>query len=391
MGSLKAVILAAGEGIRLRPFTMSRPKAMIPIGNKPVLEHIVHSLVANGISDIVIVVGYFENTIMSHFGDGRNFGAKITYVSQSRPIGTAHAVFSAWDILKDEDKVIVLAGDNFIDKNTVASALNGEPPLAVVTESVMPSKYGVVSLKDSRITSIVEKPETNFSNIISTGIYLFDKQTLNFFSSASEVSALGISEVLSSHLHQICLSAVKTDGGWVDAVYPQDLVKLNDMALENVSSLTQGTIEHGVTLKGNVHIGEGSRIRSGCYIEGPVIIGENCDIGPDVTISAFTSIGNDVQIGPYSCIAGSVLMDNIAVGTHCHISRSAVDCGVEIGSAVLADGVARGRDRSGVMIGQDSWIGSGTVFFPNDIVGSECRISSGSTVRSSLENRSIVV
>ena len=72
MGSLKAVILAAGEGIRLRPFTMSRPKAMIPIGNKPVLEHIVHSLVANGISDIVIVVGYFENTIMSHFGDGRN-------------------------------------------------------------------------------------------------------------------------------------------------------------------------------------------------------------------------------------------------------------------------------------------------------------------------------
>ncbi len=391
MGSLKAVILAAGEGIRLRPFTMSRPKAMISVGNKPVLEYIVQSLVANGITDIVIVVGYCANTIMSHFGDGRNCGAHITYVTQPRPLGTANALCCAWPLLQEEERIIVLAGDNYIDRQTVAAALQGPVPLAVVTESDTPSRYGVVEVKDNCITSIVEKPQTQISKLISTGIYIFNKDILNLFREAAEVSAQGISEVLADHLPQLPLAAVKAKGAWIDAVYPQDLIRLNETALENTAACKAGIIEAGAVVKGRVQVGAGSRICAGCYLEGPIVIGENCELGPGVTIMPATSIGNDVQIGPYTCISDSVIMDNVVIGTHCHLARAALDCGVNMGSAILADGRSKEQSGTGVMIGQDSWIGSGTVFQPNTVVGAECRISSGAVVRSNLENRSIVV
>lgn len=389
MGTLKALILAAGEGTRLRPFTASRPKAMIPVGNKPVLEHIINALAANGISDIIVVVGYFENTIMSYFGDGRNFGVKLTYISQTRPIGTAHALSIAWDTVKNEDYLMVLAGDNYIDKDTVSSALGGTYPLAVITECRNSCRYGAVVVNNGKIKSLVEKPEINFSSLISTGIYIFDKELLNLFNNPLEVSARGISEIISQHLGN--LNAVKTKGAWIDAVYPKDIIRLNGKALENSPRLINGTVEKGAVLKGSVSLGKGTRIRSGCYIIGPVVIGENCDIGPNVTIMPATSIGNDVQIGPHSYIADSVLMDNISIGTHCHLTRSAVDCGVEIASSVSADGISRSKNAAGVIIGQDCCVGSGAVFSADIVIGSECRIGNGAVVRMNLENRSIVV
>src|SRR4030042_1021823 len=140
---MQAIILAAGEGPRLRPFTMSKPKVMLPIGNKPILAYVVKALVENGLMDIIMVVGYKKERIMSFFGDGSKFGAKITYVVQEKQLGTAHALLYVKNMVKED--FVLVAGDNIVDKETISRIIQHDNnPSVLVTESELPSKYGVI-------------------------------------------------------------------------------------------------------------------------------------------------------------------------------------------------------------------------------------------------------
>ncbi len=135
---MKAVILAAGEGMRLRPLTASEPKVMIPVANRPILEYVVDALVKNDVREIVMVVGYRKERIMSHFEDGKKFGARIDYVVQEKQLGNGHALLSAKDRLSGE--FMVLSGDNIVDRRAVGDLLRaGSCPSALVVESENPS------------------------------------------------------------------------------------------------------------------------------------------------------------------------------------------------------------------------------------------------------------
>ncbi len=399
---MKAIILAAGEGKRLRPFTMSRPKGMILVGNIPILEHIVKALVDNGVNDIIMVVGYRKNTIMLHFQDGRKFGASIEYVFQEKPLGTAHALAMAEPRLDGEDFLIV-AGDSVIDAKLISDLLDQKDgPTMVVAESEIPSKYGVVNTDGDRIVELVEKPEIQMGNIINTGIYYFPNRFANLFKSQIFSKELGITQLLSDQISDslIDLKAVKSVGRWNDAVYPWDLLNVNAQALDLTSQIVKGTVESNSVLKGAVNIGAGTRIRSGCYIEGPVIIGEGCDIGPNVVILSSTSIGNGVQIGPFSYISHCLVMSNALIGSHSHVSRSVIGDGVRARAGLFApsDDCTVRLDHEifnlhdvGVHIGQDTTIGSRVVISPGAVVGADCRIRDGVRVSGSLENKSVVV
>lgn len=397
---MKAIILAAGEGTRLRPFTVSRPKGMIPVGNKPILQHIVESLVQNDLKEIVMVVGYKKDRILSYFEDGRKFGARISYVMQDKQLGTAHALLMAGREIQ-EDNFLVLPGDNFIDAQTVSDLTQqGKPPSVLVTESEIPSKYGVLQLEGDRVNSIVEKPQWRAGNIISTGMYSFTPEIFRMIESQALGADVGISHVLQSLLPKLDLRAVHTTGKWIDAVYPWDLTSVNAVALEIHGQRVNDTVEPGVTLKGPVSIGVGTRIRSGCYIEGPVSIGEGCDIGPNVTILASTSIGNGVQVEPFSFISNCLIMSNVLIGSHSHLSHSVVDDGVKAKAGLFASsGVAFARvdkelfriNEVGALIGQDCTIGSRVVISSGSIVGAGCRIDDGVRVSCNLENKSVVV
>ncbi|HPP44670.1 MAG TPA: nucleotidyltransferase family protein, partial [Methanomassiliicoccaceae archaeon] len=134
---------------------MSRPKSMIPVGNRPILEYIVEALVSNGVKDIIMVVGYRKDTIMLHFQDGKRFGASIEYVVQDKPLGTAHALALAGPLL-DGKPFITVAGDNMIDSRLIADLLEKRNGLTmVVAESDNPSKYGVVEIEGDRIVGLV--------------------------------------------------------------------------------------------------------------------------------------------------------------------------------------------------------------------------------------------
>ncbi len=175
---MQAIILAAGEGTRLRPFTMSKPKVMLPIGNKPILAYVVKALVEKDLKDIIMVVGYRKERIMSFFGDGSKFGAKITYVVQEKQLGTAHALLYVKKLVKED--FVLVAGDNIIDKETVSRIIQHDKnPSVLVTESELPSKYGVITVENDRVSSIIEKPERKIGNIINTGVYHFNKDIFN--------------------------------------------------------------------------------------------------------------------------------------------------------------------------------------------------------------------
>jgi UDP-N-acetylglucosamine diphosphorylase/glucosamine-1-phosphate N-acetyltransferase len=394
---LKAVVLAAGEGTRLRPFTYSRPKVMIPVGRKPILEYVVRALVENGINDIVMVVGYKKERIMSHFEDGNRFGARIEYAFQQRQLGTAHALLAAADAIDDE--FLLVAGDNIIDGRTVKDLLQGEAPAMLVTRSEIPSKYGVIQASKGVVVSIVEKPEDKIGNVINTGMYRFTPDILKFMSVEPEGGGLGITHVLQKILPELNLKAITSTGKWIDAVYPWDLIGLNAAALGAGGQRIAGTVETGVTLKGPVEIGEGTRIRSGTYIRGPVFIGEGGDIGPNVTIFPSTRIGDEVQIEPFTFISQSVVMDNVGIGSHSHISHSVIDDGVKLGPGCFAPkGQAVTQvesemfrlDEIGALVGENTSVGAGTVLSPGCIIGAGCRIGHHARIRDNLENRSVV-
>src|SRR5256712_13583140 len=172
---MKAVILAAGEGARMGPFTASVPKVMIPVGNRPLLEHVVQALADNGGRDLIFIVGYRRERIQSHFQDGKSFGTHITYVTQTKQLGTAHAIWEARGHL--EDPFIVLNGSNMVDGRFVEDLLAAAPkPAVLITQSERPQSYGVVTVPGTELVAITEQPAEVISHLINTGAYGLDSR-----------------------------------------------------------------------------------------------------------------------------------------------------------------------------------------------------------------------
>jgi glucose-1-phosphate thymidylyltransferase len=167
----QAVILAAGEGQRLRPFTASKPKVMIPIANKPILRYVIEAGARNGIRRIVIVVGYRKDQVIDYFGAGESFDVEIDYVEQKQQLGTAHALKQARGRLSG--RFLTLSGDNIIEPDTISELIQAETTTILVREQENISKYGVIEAENGVVTSIVEKPKETLSHLVNTGIYAF--------------------------------------------------------------------------------------------------------------------------------------------------------------------------------------------------------------------------
>ncbi len=395
---MKAVIPAAGEGTRLRPFTSSEPKVMIPVANKPILQHIVEALVECNITDIVIVVGYQRQRIMSYFGNGEDFGADIQYVTQSKQLGTAHALFQARHVI--DDNFIVLPGDNLVNKETIQDFLTEKKGISVlITRNEHPSKYGVVSMQNGVVKEIVEKPVESTSHLISTGIYYLSTDVFTKIQEMMYDNIYDLTSVMNSLKSEKPLYGVHTDSMWMDAVYPWDLIKLNSAAVTNTAPSSKGVIEDGVTIKGGVSIGEGSVIKGGTYIEGPVIIGEGCEIGPHACILPSSSIGNDCSIAPFSMVQNSIVMDGVNLGPSSLLDSSVIGEGVEIGAGfnshvdtvdMIVDEKLEKVENIGCMIGEDTVIAGGVTSYPGVLIGEECHIRTGVVLREDISPRSTV-
>jgi UDP-N-acetylglucosamine diphosphorylase/glucosamine-1-phosphate N-acetyltransferase len=389
----QAVILAAGEGQRLRPFTVTRPKAMIAIADKPILQFIIESLAQVGVRNIVLVVGYRKEQVFDYFGSGEKLGVNITYVTQAQQLGTAHALMQVKDKVIDE--FLVLPGDNLIAASTIAGFTEIKPAAVLVKRVSDPSRYGVVNIQRGKVTGIVEKPKEAGGNLVNTGIYAFTKEVFNYIE-----NVLDIPDVLNNMLKEgYSIKAVETSGTWLDVVYPWDVISLNNAILQNIEVGLGGIIEDGVVVKGKVMVGEGTIIRAGSCIYGPVVIGRGCDIGPHVCVMSSTTIGDNVVISSFTQIKNSVIGNDVNMGPGCYLSDSVIDKGCVIkGRFTALSGPSEVRVNGesptinvGVIMGEDCKIESSVTVQPGVIIGNYCQVQHMKLISSRLPDRSLVI
>jgi UDP-N-acetylglucosamine diphosphorylase/glucosamine-1-phosphate N-acetyltransferase len=401
---MKAVILAAGEGLRCRPLTLTRSKVMIPVANKPLIEHIINAIAENGIKEIILVVGYKKERIMDHFGNGINFGVKINYVFQDAQLGTAHAVNQAKKHIDGD--FIVLNGDNLTDSGTISDLLAGKKGeitlLAIEREET--SGYGIVIPEDRRVKKLLEKPKEVFSHLINAGIYVFTPEIFDEIEQTplSETGEYAITDTIQQMITKgKSVSLVESKSLWIDSVHSWDFLKANAILLERNRQDLRGTVEKGATIKGNVVAGENTIIRTGCYIVGPVVIGKNCDIGPNTIILPSTVIGNNGTIHSSVEIHNSILMNDVRIGCNSYISDSIIGANNTIGPHFSTEverdllielkGILHHADLLGTVIGDDNAIANRVLIKAGKMITNNCKLEAGATVYKDISPGSIVV
>ncbi|MCK5577131.1 MAG: NTP transferase domain-containing protein [Dehalococcoidales bacterium] len=395
----QAVILAAGEGRRLRPFTVNKPKAMISIAGAPILQYVVESLAQNGIRDIVLVVGYRKEQIFDCMGSGEQFGVDIKYVTQERQLGTTHALSKAKAAVNDE--FLVLPGDKLIEADTIAQIAAARPEAILVKKMEDPFRSAVVTIENGMIKEAT-RPERRVSTqsrepgiqIVNTGIYCLSRAILDYLKDEPSIPA-ALNSVIADGGK---IRALETASTWLDVVYPWDILSLNGAVLRRVQGQLGGIIETGVTIKGLVSVDENTIIKSNCYIAGPVVIGRGCEIGPNVCILPATSIGDNVVIAPFTEVENSVIGSDVSVGPGSIIQDSVIDKGCAITGHLSAisgeteikiDGYH--RVKVGAMLGEGCSLGSNVVAMPGVIAGNYTQVKALKLISGQTPDRSLVV
>ncbi|AKB74534.1 Glucose-1-phosphate thymidylyltransferase [Methanosarcina lacustris Z-7289] len=405
---MKAIILAAGEGLRCRPLTLTRSKVMLPVANRPILEHVISSLETNGINEIILVVGYEKERIMNYFEDGLNFGVNIKYVEQKAQLGTAHAIEQAKKLISPEDsEFLVLNGDNLVEPKTIADLLNNyEGDASLLTVRMEDTAgYGVVLKEKKRVIQILEKRPGDLSHIVNTGIYIFTPQIFETIEKTpiSENGEYAITDTLQLMIDEgKVITPIPTESKWLDAIHAWDLLKANSIVLNSSRNLTQeGELEEGVIIRGKVAIGKNTRIRAGTYIVGPVVIGENCDIGPNVVILPSTTIGDNVSIRSFTEIQNSIIMNDCRIYSHGQISNCVIGSNNTLGSGFTAEEKENleinincrihKAPKLGTIIGDDNRIGSRVLVKAGVMIAVNCQVESGNTIYRDLTRDSVVL
>jgi bifunctional UDP-N-acetylglucosamine pyrophosphorylase/glucosamine-1-phosphate N-acetyltransferase len=350
---MKAFILAAGEGTRMRPLTANIPKPLLPVAGRPFLNHTVKALKDCGISDIIILMGWKAKRLKQHFGDGSGFGVKIRYEEQERRLGTADAIARAKD--HTEGQFLCLNGDVVLTKGMLENLLSfsstkkGNVMSLVTTRN--PENYGVVELEDEKVTAIEEKPEHPKSDLINAGIYVFNDDVFEAISKTKK-SPRGEYEITSSIeiLTEKCdVFGYVVKEEWIDVSRPWDLLKANAILMKDLDAdVRSDDIDERASINGNVVIGKGTSVKAGAYLMGPIIVGENSDIGPNCYIRASTYIGNGCKVGNAVEVKNSIVMDGSKVPHHNYVGDSIVGERCNLGSGTKTANIR--LDKSEIML-----------------------------------------
>ena len=376
---MQAIILTAGEGARLSGWTTNRPKGMISLGNRPILDYLVRGITDSGIKEINMVVGYGKNSVMSYFGDGTSFNCKINYLFQDERTGTVEALKIGLDGIRDE--FILVPGDNFVSSNAFKNLRKFNTNVLLSGQAERWSKWGEIEVIGGEAKITFENPNA-YGRIHFTGIMKISKSlALRLI----EISGTHLGEALQSLGSEYPFEVVKADY-WHNIVYPWDLISGNSMALRDNLLYKNGKIEANVSIKGDVSIGKGTVIRSGTYLQGPLSIGDNCDVGPNSVIGPSVSIGHNTTIGAFTEIVDSIIMKNCEIGSYCSLKGSIIGEDNILGSHCTAVPSNRnimylGREFSisnrGAMVGDRCRIGSRAVLEGGSILLSNATIGEG--------------
>lgn len=391
----QAIILAAGEGQRLRPFTGETPKVMLSVGGQPLLKHVIRALAKAGIRDVVIVVGYNREKVFDGLADGSEMGVNISYTVQECQAGTAHALRQAESLAAE--KFLLLPGDQLINAETISSITTIEPQalLTCMVPEKQTVRYGVVNQENGMVNTIIEKPKEQCCAPVSTGIFALSRAVFDYIQDDTDMPAV-INRMIGAGID---FKTIQSQGPWLDIVYPWDILNLNEHLLQSVNLNIGGTVETGCFIKGAVSIGNGSVVRSGTYIHGPVKMGENCIIGPFAVIGPGVTLGDNVIIKPFSVIENCVIGSDVSIGTGALIQDTVIDSGCRIdsgfnASAGDAEVFLAGEFfqlKTGVMMGGNCRISSNVTAMPGSIIGNQCRVEAQKMIRGTIPDCGLVM
>ena len=368
--------MAGGEGSRLRPLTSQRPKPLVPVAGRPIMEHILLLLRRHQVREVIATIQYLGASIRNHFGDGSEYGVSLTYSVEDSPLGTAGSVKLVQDQLKEP--FIVISGDALTDIDLTAAVRFHRQNKAVATIVLKPVpnplEYGVVVTDaEKRVQRFLEKPSWGevFSDLANTGIYVLDPEVFDYFEKDTVVD-------WAADVFPRLLEAGRPVFGWVAEGYWEDVgthaayLKANFDCLEgkvrvDLSSLRQvgsawlaedAEIAEDTRLEGPVLIGPGTRVRSGAFINGPTVLGSYC------TVDSGTKISN------------SVIWDHTYVGENCRLRGSVVCHGVIVKNGCLLE--------EGSVVGSQVVLGDGVLVNANVRIWPNKDIEAGAVVRESI-------
>ncbi|MFI9724250.1 glucose-1-phosphate thymidylyltransferase [Streptomyces sp. NPDC052396] len=325
---MKALVLSGGKGTRLRPFTHSMPKQLVPVGNKPVLVHCLENIRDIGVTEIGLIVGDRRDQIEDVIGDGSALGLSVTYIEQDAPRGLAHTVAIAKDFLGDDDFVMYL-GDNMLLQGIqeAAAEFTAERPDAqvVVYKVPNPTAFGVAELgPDGEVLRLVEKPKEPKSDLALIGVYFFTPAIHQAVASIAP-SARGELEITDAIQWLVTqgadVRAREYAGYWKDTGRAEDILECNRILLDGLTTAVDGEVDEASTLTGEVVIEAGARVVNS-RIEGPAVIAagtviENSQVGP------YTAIGRDCVLTEAG-IADSIVLDGASITQVTGLSGSLV-------------------------------------------------------------------
>ena len=389
---MKAVILAAGEGSRMRPLTYTRPKGMLPLANKPILEHLLVGANKAGIKEFIFVVGYRDEQVRDYFGSGDKWGVSIDYTTQRKQLGTADAVKAVEDLI--DGNFLVINGDIVVSQKDISSLTDRSENTLSVFEVEDTRDLGVVEVKGDKIVHIYEKTESPPSHMANAGLYLF---TPDIFEAVSPISKsprgeYEITDALQLMIREGHHISYQKISYWLDLSYPWDLLTANESLLAEVEPQNLGEIEKNVVVKGMVSIDKNTVVKSGSYIMGPVIIGQDCDIGPNCYIRPATSIGDNCHIGSAVEIKNSIIMKDSKIPHHNYVGDSVIGEGCNLGAGtkianlrldkkdVTAAGMDTKRHKLGAVIGDNVETGINASINVGSIIGNNTHIGPGAVV-----------
>ncbi len=336
---MKAVVLCAGEGQRMRPLTENRPKVMVPVAGRPILDYVLEAVEVAGIREVVLVIAPGQGAIPEH-ARSEFPELEISVVVQKKKLGTANAV-SLVDGLVDPP-FAVLNGDIVFDGNPLAEAVERHRSTgrSVVVGARVDdvSRYGELELDGTTLRAVLEKSGERRPGLANAGIYVFGPEVFEALAETplSQRKEYEITDTLNLMANRWGVEVVVHEGFWTDVGYPWDLLRANQALLFRLKGEVRGRVWEGATLVGPVFVGEGTEILPGTFIQGPVRIGRECRIGPNAYIRPYTSIGDRCHIGAAVEIKNSIILSGTNVPHHNYVGDSIIgeNCNLGAGTKI---------------------------------------------------------
>ncbi len=373
---MQAVVMAGGQGTRLRPLTSNQPKPMVPVVNKPIMEHIVELLRRHGFGQVVVTLQFLPTVITNYFGDGSPWGVDINYVTEESPLGTAGSVRNARSFL--DRTFVVVSGDAITDIDLTAAARfhaeRGAMATIVLKKAPDPLEFGlVITEEDGRIVRFLEKPGWGevFSDTINTGIYILEPDVLGMVPGDRpyDFSKELYPQMLENGLP---LYGYVAEGYWTDVGNHEQYLAAHRDILDGLVDVEVP----GHKLENNVWIGDGVELDEDAKLSGPLLIGNHVKIEGGTKVREYTVIGDNVVVKRDNFLHRSVILDNTYVGPSCHIRGTVLGRNCDVKSGVRIDeGVVMGDD---CLVGENAIINQGVLVFPFKTV------DAGATVNTSI-------